>query len=151
MEKKYKVIFLDIDGVLNSYESFNSFGSWHTLCPNCVRRLEALVKDTKAKVVMSSAWRLAHSLPYIRRLLAVSGLSNSERVVIGATPIMYLQPHGRGREIDAWLKSNEEVVENFVIIDDSTDMYPHMDRLVKTDPQIGFSLENVESVKRMLT
>jgi hypothetical protein len=144
-----KVIFLDIDGVLNSYDSFGRFGSWYILCPDCVSRLNALVKATNAKVVISSAWRRVRSLPVLRKILTESGLSNSEKVVIGMTPVIYPQPDGRGKEIDGWLNSNEGV-DNFVIIDDSTDMEPHLDRLVKTNIEIGLTLANAEYAERML-
>jgi hypothetical protein len=47
-----KVIFLDVDGVLNGHES-----QWRVI-PECVRLLNEIVERTGAKLVLSSSWRL---------------------------------------------------------------------------------------------
>lgn len=54
------VLFLDIDGVLNSVETMRS-GRWNagteTLDPENVERLDRLIQLTGAVVVVSSTWR----------------------------------------------------------------------------------------------
>ncbi len=63
-----KVIFLDLDGVLNTEEYFNSlkekglptedaFGNLFS--PNAVANLQQIVDATNAQIVVSSSWRFA--------------------------------------------------------------------------------------------
>ena len=57
-----KVIFLDIDGVLNCIGSFNRtktrFNGFVGMDPTLVARFNSLVEKTGARVVLSSTWRL---------------------------------------------------------------------------------------------
>ena len=76
-DKFYKIIFLDIDGVLNGYTFWNVFG-WNIISSlkierlnrwymnitdpvgiheRKVKRLAKIVKKTGAKIVLSSSWR----------------------------------------------------------------------------------------------
>lgn len=48
--KEMKVIFLDFDGVMNSYQS-------ELIDPECVGVLSAIIEETGAKVVATSASR----------------------------------------------------------------------------------------------
>ena len=58
-----KVIFLDIDGVLNSYEYFDKIenlnvqGIEREIDVNKIKLLKRAVDETKAKVVLTSSWR----------------------------------------------------------------------------------------------
>lgn len=53
-----KVIFLDIDGVLNVYpQGFDEYGSkFH---PHFVENLKCLIEKTEAKILISSTWRFS--------------------------------------------------------------------------------------------
>lgn len=51
-----KVLFLDIDGVLNGHEWDDEAKSCN-IRRECVRRLNRVVRETGCKVVLSSAWR----------------------------------------------------------------------------------------------
>ena len=58
-----KVIFLDIDGVLNSDEYFDKIenlnvqGIEREIDVNKIKLLKRAVDETKAKVVLTSSWR----------------------------------------------------------------------------------------------
>lgn len=144
-----KVIFWDVDGVLN-YPSI--WGAWSKLgwseaiCPILVARAYELVKETGAKCVLSSTWRLSG---YERTLecLEQRGWPTAKDDFIGATPHLGM---ARGCEIGEWLVSHPDV-ETFVIVDDSSDMTTHMRRLVRTDPTQGLSAENCESIRVLLS
>jgi predicted mannosyl-3-phosphoglycerate phosphatase (HAD superfamily) len=49
-----KIIFLDIDGVLNNYNTLGEGLNWES---NAVKILKRIIKETGAKVVLSSTWR----------------------------------------------------------------------------------------------
>lgn len=51
-----KVLFLDIDGVLNGHE-FDDEAQSCNINRACVKRLSRVVRETGCKIVLSSAWR----------------------------------------------------------------------------------------------
>ena len=51
-----KVIFLDVDGVLNSAKTLYEDSS---LEDNLILNLKELVNKTEAKIILSSSWRLS--------------------------------------------------------------------------------------------
>ena len=121
-----KIIFLDIDGVLNVYcEGRDQFGcTFHT---NFVENLRNIVDKTGAKIVISSSWR-TDGLDVMKELWKYRDLPGE---VIDVTPDSYdLINEGkfefydqveRGHEIQDWLDNHKEVT-NYVIIDDDNDM-----------------------------
>lgn len=119
-----KVIFLDIDGVLNVYcESYDKYGcTFHTHLED---NLHDLIEATGAEIVISSTWRYS-GLRVMQDMWRDRGLAGN---IIDITPI--LDDGTRGDEIDCWLRENQ--VDNYVIIDDDDDMLPEqMDHFVKT-------------------
>ena len=52
-----KVIFLDIDGVLNCSKTHNPRKLPYVIDHKLLNRFERLLQRTKAKVVLSSTWR----------------------------------------------------------------------------------------------
>ena len=52
-----KVIFLDIDGVLNCSKTHNPRNLPYVIDPKLLKRFERLLERTGAKVVLSSTWR----------------------------------------------------------------------------------------------
>jgi hypothetical protein len=53
-----KVVFLDIDGVLNCTKTKNPRKFPYVVDPKLLARLNRLLERTAAKVVLSSSWRL---------------------------------------------------------------------------------------------
>lgn len=132
-----KVIFLDVDGVLNSAKTILSDES---LEGDLIRNLADIVKETGAKIILTSSWRISPSS--LRVLmdalmwfdLSISGCTQ-EGVDIrdfehtrfeGITPTRrYRSPdtftYDRGAEIAMWLLQHDFDVEKFVILDDAAD------------------------------
>ena len=118
-----KVIFLDIDGVLNVIPQGRD--KWGALFhPHLVDNLKRIIDATGAKIVISSTWRMGNELHGMKEMWRDRGLPGE---VVGVTPnFMYktgstLQ---RGKEIDAYLEEHPQIT-NYVIIDDDSDMEPH--------------------------
>jgi HAD domain in Swiss Army Knife RNA repair proteins len=161
-----RVIFLDIDGVLNSEAFLLTLDAQHRgLGPHegcecyrlerqidhrAVARLNHLITETAAKIVISSSWRRLLDPPELRRVLGDHGLVGE---IIGETPNLSEDPAlyriRRGHEIDAWLRDHPEV-DCFVILDDGGDMAMHMNRLVQTDAQEGLRDEDVDLAIRVM-
>lgn len=112
-----KVIFLDIDGVLNVHmqEPHDQYGAiFH---PQFVENLKTVIDKTGAKIVISSSWR--HD--GLDKMQAMWKDRNLPGEVIDITP--YFNHYSiRGLEIDKW--NQEYKPENYVIIDDNSDMLP---------------------------
>lgn len=117
-----KVLFLDIDGVLNSERTRVAFkGLPHDLTPEhlamfdpvALNMIRGLCHRGDVSVVVSSAWRTTHSWDAIGRALGLP--------TMGRTPSLM---GCRGEEIDAWLRERPEV-DTWAILDDSSDMLSH--------------------------
>lgn len=121
-----KLIFLDVDGVLNCAETFeqrrdgNIAGTIFDLDPRFVKRFKKIVKETGVKVVLSSTWRLHEDT---RQAVRNHGIE-----FIDCTPYITDVGTKRGREINAWLSTytalKKEPIEKFCILDDDSDMLP---------------------------
>lgn len=153
-----KLVFLDVDGVLNSGNFFSSgrrvkshdYDPKNQLDPEAVELLNEIIEATGAKIVISSVWRYNHKPIELREILGAFGFKGQ---IIGSTP-RSTESKARGKEIDAWLTesgySRRDPVEKFVILDDDEDMEPHMSRLVRTTWQRGLERSHVERVIEML-
>lgn len=127
-----RIIFLDVDGVLNSaafleaqtkkqtegakLESLPEVCagiSWSAMLdPTCVHRLDRLVRETDAKVVISSSWRHAMHYTALAALLRGHGFTGN---VIDQTAEL---DQGRPVEIALWVSEHRAEIDGWVAIDD---------------------------------
>jgi len=131
---KIKVIFLDIDGVLNVYcESHDKWGC--TFHRHLVDNLRYIIEKTGAKIVISSTWRSGFTMfdgSYIDGLTGLKqmwidrnlpgeiiDITPNAQDVIKNTDIEFYDLVDRGHEIKLWLDKNP--VDNYCIIDDDND------------------------------
>lgn len=142
-----KIIFLDIDGVLNSraYDRTRNRKAQTGIDETRLPLLKKIVEKTGAKIVLSSTWRADWEKDpalcrddgvYINKTFAKFGLC-----VYDKTPDFWINGD-RPDEIRAWLCAAKDAVESFVIIDD----YPYdwaelAACFVKTKPKNGLGLE----------
>lgn len=139
-----KVIFLDIDGVLNNDRTKERFEGYVFVSDDKILLLKELIDQTGAKIVLSSTWRrgwfckehvsepTSADLQDIRLFEAlVSKLKEFDIELMD-----YTEDFGfRGEEIDLWLKQwRGEPIESYVILDDmgGAEMRPHSRYLVQT-------------------
>lgn len=159
-----KLIFLDFDGVLNSAAYFDvfreTFGFYPTLAspgsfidPNAVERLNRLLEETGASVIISSSWRhLADFRSLADDLLRPRGLKLPERVV-GQTPrgSEVGGPRCRGGDIHAFLQHQLNEQFDYVVIDDDSDRGPiPEERWIRTSVADGLQDEHVERAIEIL-
>lgn len=165
------VLFLDMDGVVNSARWFEVISKrafrrakgaakrdfLTMIDPAAVALLNAVIDRTGADVVISSSWRIVWSVSEIAGMLTEKGFVGK---VIGATPNGAFIPsewvdkpeseYTRGIEITAWLDEHRDVT-TFAIVDDSADMAHLLPRLVRTTWARGIEPEHVERLVALLT
>lgn len=144
-----RVIFLDIDGVLNNTtdsEMHGDAGRSRYYSHRCVARLNDLTDSTHAKIVVSSTWRLGSSVEDLKTLLSSMGITGE---VIDKTDRLSSDTF-RGNEIHKWMIDNPELIgdynlfKSYVILDDDSDMLLwHKNNYVNCDPEIGMTRRTV--------
>jgi len=135
-----KVIFLDVDGVLNSAQDGYSI---RLKTDSHLKLLQYIVKETGAKIVLSSSWRIGFT-PASKNLLARFKEYGLE--LMDCTP--ELSGTCRGDEIRKWLDEfkTEYDVERFAILDDEADMAEFTEtNLIQTDTNAG--LQKADAVR----
>ena len=146
------LIFLDIDGVLNRETDAPALATdselWTSedIDPEAVRSLNELIKVTQARIVISSSWRLHHSVTELIAMLGERGLSGE---IVGATSKM--SGEARGVEIRTWLMANARPNSAFVVLDDQAPSAGLDAHWVRTDPSLGLSENDIELAARILS
>lgn len=116
-----KVIFLDIDGVLNSSEYFERTKdnklSRIELDIKCLKILKEVIDETKAYIVVTSSWRLLKGFENTKKYLKEFGID-----IHDVTKSIY---GNRGEEIREYL--NNYNIDKFVILDD--EIFPDFNEL----------------------
>ena len=133
-----KVVFLDIDGVLNCATTPNPRKFPFIVDAVLLTRLEGLLQRTGAQVVLSSNWRFDPAGMFSARYYGVP--------FADTVPELPGQP--RSDEIRAWLKDHPEV-ERFIVIDDEDD---ELDGLPLFQPSCdtGLTPELAEAAEKYL-
>jgi hypothetical protein len=143
------IIFLDFDGVIcnpRACLATRQDGMYSYLDPIACLLVKRLCEDNNAKLVISSSWRIGHDLDYIQSVLnaACPSLGNfvwNSQTWWRTTSNVFSNDSGncnRGLEINHWMNNHEDEFEHFVILDDNSDMEPHMNKLVQTCAYDGF-------------
>jgi hypothetical protein len=137
-----RVVFLDIDGVLNrtGYRPLESLGLRSWIEPELAARLSRLVRAIDAVIVLASDWRRGRDLAQLANELQAAGVDGR---LLDATPIL---GEARWREIEAWMAEHDVPVANVAIVDDGYDMGPLASRFVRVSPLAGFDDEAARSV-----
>ncbi len=128
-EVQLGIVFLDIDGVLNSPDWFGHWPPQDEVTAGIDVRDLALVADTyldpvavqrlnrlagKAEIVISSSWRRGFTVDQIRWMLERRGFRGA---IVGAIPLLY---EGLDNDIRAWLEQHDDPdsPRPFCVIDD---------------------------------
>ena len=160
------VIFLDIDGVLNS----NFWNDTHQreisggtmIDSEKIKLLGELVRRTGAGIVLHSGWKYwfdSHLRPLrIEAARLETLLSQEDLSIYSVTPDHATEEIKRSKkfslikaeEILAWLDDHEEV-EQWVVIDDLDLHNPEVAKhQLRTDPQTGLTVNDVHKLEIML-
>lgn len=152
-----KVTFLDINGVLNSWDyhyhrRVRAEGKESFLDPMAIERLNRLLDATDAEIVLTSTLRRGRMLQEMRDAFRLRGVRKT--IMTGTPDLSATHPRAEGRrgaEIQAYLDTYGRAVSSFVILDDNDEMgqrlRPH---LVQTNFQDGLTDAHVDAAIRLL-
>lgn len=144
MNFKMKVIFLDFDGVITTYNS-----KWK-IDMNNIKIINDICDKTNAKIVVTSSWRIGHRgdvlafngylTQYIIEHNYLDNVQDTFDKFIGNIVGMTESIGGwRGDEIKLYMNEHPEV-ENYVILDDDSDMCDYqLFNFVQTDTYEGIT------------
>lgn len=151
-----KIIFLDIDGVLNTNREIVELTprGYVGLDDKLVQNLNTIVEKTNAKIVLTSTWKAEWNPDkekcgmdalYLIRKLKECGTRIIGKTYDNCTEDRFFEHRGEG--IRAYLLGRADI-ESYVIIDDNVfsdfDEMQHK-RLIKTDSTKGLTKEDVET------
>lgn len=118
-----KIIFLDVDGVLNNRYSKSRCSKMLGVDKDKVKRLRRIVDATEALIVLDSTWRLeedmfgnhdTHFTKYLQKKL-----SQEQLRYVSVTPDLGRMGNLRGKEIKTWMDQNDDInIESWIVIDD---------------------------------
>jgi len=128
------VIFLDVDGVLNNQALLYRYGLDY-IDDGMVDLLKSVVFATKAKVVLSSTWRLdGYSCELVKKVLGSKGME-----IYGKTA--RIEHADRAEEILDWLGKHPEV-GRYAVVDDMDNAGVGIEaNFFQTDPEKGLTSE----------
>lgn len=164
---KNKIIFLDIDGVLNN-DAWMAGDRWEMLqaqassphtpraqlwkpywdfAPKNVILFNEFLDKTDASIVVSSTWRKGKTPKELEEILFNNGNVNVLGRIIGKTEDFYaghkMSEHvPRWKYIKRWLDENAADNIVFVVIDDDPEAWSQGPYFVWTDPRVGFTVED---------
>lgn len=133
-----KIIFLDIDGVLNSEEYFNKIEGLHIEGIESkvdiakVKLLKKAIDATGAKVVLTSSWRHTTNGRHLKQLLL------QYNILADSTPFL---KNERGKEIRQWLAEHPNTADFIILDDEIFDSYDEelIEKLIKISNGNGIS------------
>lgn len=134
-----KVIFLDIDGVLNCHKTPNPRNFPYVIDNDLLLLFRQLLERTGALVVLSSTWRYDPAGIFSAKHYGVP--------FIDITPDMPKEP--RCKEILEWVRKHPEV-NRYAVIDDEDDELDELP-LFQPSSRIGLTQELVDGVTAYLT
>lgn len=137
---KLKVLFLDIDGVLNTEESVLESVNPDIMLPELINNLNLILESCRPKIVISSAWRFYNKFP---DELIKFGVFEAEKLYLGHTP--FEPQKSRGLEIKQWIKENS-FEGTFAVIDDFDEREDLGENWFLTSCHYGLTKEIAEDI-----
>ena len=147
-----KIIFLDIDGVLNSVQYYKKVDrkeeDWNRFNPNAVEIIKRLVEEFNAKIVISSTWRYG-LVKELKNEMVKSGLIKYLHKD-WKTPVIYPGHQNRGNEIRAWLENHPDTDKYVIIDDDESILGEQKKHFIKTDINEGMTEKHYYNAREIL-
>ena len=153
MSVNNKLIFLDIDGVLNSHQHCKEHPEVGIDLDNPHSQVlfKYLRDNPGVDVCISSTWRKFSShMFYLKDLFKRNGCG---RRIIGKTPVLE-RGATRGEEIKSWMDSNpinhRYQYQYYCVLDDELDIKPHNYRFVYVNARFGLAEQHLPLIDMSL-
>lgn len=162
-----KVLFLDIDGVLNTKWWYTQMDRntpkdqyGYAFDPRAVANLKRIVEETRADIVISSSWKCMglsqmedmwedRNLP--GKIIGITPNSVSDEMLLNADIDSIELFHIRGEEIKEWLAKHGRRVSSYAIVDDMDNMLPEQQsHFVHTNPEVGITENDADRIITIL-
>lgn len=164
MRKRRSIIFLDVDGPINTLVNVNAqrqrkrpVSSYHIKLPEQqLTNLATIVKATGADIVLSSKWRLLDERLDLNispaRINLEKQLARHGLTIFSQTPFI---DHNRGAEINTWLYNfsrRSGYTPAYIVIDDKLDpiIHEHKGHIVYCNPNRGIGETEVNVAINLL-
>lgn len=150
--KEQKYLFLDIDGVLNSFDDYKMTGKEFLeklndisfiLSEKQIKLLNRIIKEYNPKIVLSSYWRTRYKLEEINKMFKDNGFIGE---IVGMTDENGKEHIERWSQIKRYIDKHN--VKNFIILDDDklgNEAYNH----IKTDSYIGLTNIHMKKIEKV--
>ena len=147
---RMKIIFLDIDGVMNSDMYFKSVDTRQNnrsrFDPNSVKMITRLIEEFNAIIVISSTWRFGAKKELAKELKASGLIKHLHKDWF--TPILTLGH--RGKEIKMWLDQHPDIKDYLILDDDDEILEEHHQKFVRTKIYDGMQAEHYYKAREIL-
>ena len=152
-EKKY--LFLDIDGVLNSFDDYNMTGDEFlknlshisfTISDKQMDLLNKIVEEYNPVVILSSYWRTRYSLKELNNIFKKNGFVGK---ISGITNKQGEEHKDRWKQIKQYIDSKN--IKNYIILDDEdiTRKEEKIPNFVRTDSYRGLTEKHLKDIRKI--
>ena len=152
-----KIVFLDIDNVLNCATSVSNCNGWVGIDTVLVRKLAKIIQETNAEIVLTSTWKenfipgaykqTHQEAKYLSNKLRKQGLKVYDKTID--------RNYNRGEGIMNWLNAHTNITA-WVVLDDHyfDDFYKYEEAILKrwiwVNSKTGLTDEDVEEAIEIL-
>jgi len=150
-----KILFTDIDGVLNNktlwHQTFNDGEGIENpanyLSPKMIDILNRIIESTDCDVVISSSWRTEYSLNNLKKYMVDKGFLYPNKI-IDVTP--NISATKREYEVSVWLL--RKTLKAYAILDDVCYGFEevHPNQFIRTDSVFGLTESDADKVIKIL-
>jgi len=141
-----KIIFLDIDGVLNTRTTCTKSFLNHTFDAEPIRVLNEILKLTCTNIVISSTWRMGKNVQKLQNIFTKNNIIGD---VVGLTPIIN-NNKGREEEIQKYLDDHSNITSFIIIDDDDFDLQKFHYCLIHINSDVGLEQKNIQQAVNIL-
>ena len=139
-----KLIFLDIDGVLNSerFYQVTPFYTWDLFDPKSVELLNELIINNKALLIIISNWRNTYGEKVIKKVFKKNDVLTKR--------IKFISEIDKEKGVIEFIKSMNENLKKtrYVILDD--ELPDSLSNLIKVNPENGFTYNDYKRANNIL-